>query len=106
MENWLLIKISTFSGWFSSIFGSALALYFSRAKVVEMKKWEVLFVFVAGVLIGHWIGGGVASHFHISPDDIIADGVKLAMALTGMGLLAKLHEKAPIVLDGIMNRGK
>jgi hypothetical protein len=106
MENWIIIKISSLSGWFSSIFGSALALYFSRSKVAEMKKWEIFFVFIAGILIGHWIGGAIASHFSIAPSDIISDGVKLAMALTGMGFLAKLHEKAPELLEKVLNRGK
>lgn len=94
-----LITIKSISGWIAGAFGSALALFFSREKVSKMQRWEIIFIFIAGLLISHWGGGAIVEYFKIPIASISADGVKMTIGMIGMGIFAKLHETAPAIFS-------
>jgi membrane associated rhomboid family serine protease len=100
----IIAKLSSLSGWIFGAFGSALALFFGRKSMADMKRWEIAFIWVAGVFISHIVGGAIVEYYDITLSSFIADTIKMTMGMVGMGALAKLHERIPQIVDKIINR--
>lgn len=91
---WLAIK-----SWLFGAFGSALGMFFSRKNVERFKTWEIFFIFISGVFIAHVVGGAIVEHFNVKVGSLIADSIKMTVGMSGMGVLARLHEIAPSLVD-------
>jgi len=100
----LLAKLSAISGWLAGAFGSALALLFNRKNVIYMRKMEIFITFISGVLISHLIGGAIVEIYDIKLGSFVADSIKMTIGVTGMGMLARLYEKTPQILDKWLNK--
>jgi hypothetical protein len=97
---WVYIKVYSISG----AFGSLLALWFNKNKLKELKKLEVIFVFLAGWGLSHWAGLGLIDHWKIDIYSPAADGIKLVIGLFGMVSVHEANIQIPLILAALRKR--
>ena len=79
--------------------GSALSLYVSREKTATMRNVELFFVFFAGILLAHYVGGAAIEYSNISQSSMIADTIKLTIGLIGMAFITNLVIQIPLAIE-------
>lgn len=97
---WAYIKAYSFAG----AFGSFLSLWVNKHKLKELKKLEIVFVFLAGWGLSHWGGLAVIDHWNIDVYSSAADGIKLVIGLFGMVGVHEANTQFPLILSALRKR--